>query len=868
MSLRTKAGSRVIEILLALALGVSQASIPAFAAEVHDFNVPAEAAPDAIRDFASQAHVQILAAGENVKDKQLHAVNGTYSTDQGLHILLADSGLAPQYVGNRSIALVTAAQMTSAGQPADQQKEGKKSSSDGFRVAQVDQGASAAVGGVVASSRATAQEPVRLQEVVVTARKKTELLQEVPVPVSVLNANALAETSLVNLRDYYLTVPGFSVTPNFSATQDLSIRGITTGGFTTPTVGVLIDDVTYGNSTAQATNIVPDIDPGDLARIEVLRGPQGTLYGANSMGGLIKYVTTAPSTEGYSGRLDVGTNNVYNGAEPGFNLRGAVNVPLSDTFAVRMSAYRRQDPGYIDNPTLNTRGVNEAHAYGVRLGALWQPSSNFSANLSALYQNTTQDGISEVNVPTAGVPQTSGLGDLQQTYIAGVGGFDKTVQAYSLNLDYSAGSFHITSITGYNIIRLSDSLDYTYYFGPIAENGAPGTGFDGFGVSGVPYLDFNEGKDFSQELRLSGSVGPRVDWLLGGIYRRENLQNDDKFVASNPTTGEVVGVLVDFGQLRNRYQETAVFGDLTYRFTDQFDVQVGGRQSHLSNTTDPVTSTGPLVPFFYGVPSPFTSPALESSSNTFTYMATPRLKISNDVMVYVRLASGFRPGGANQAGPGIPPQYNPDKTQNYELGLKGDFADHILSVDASVYYIDWKNIQFQLVNAQQIPYTGNGGAAKSEGVELSATVRPLQGLSISGWINYNNAVLTETVPNSPDYLAEGERIPNTPRWSGNLTINQDFPLGKGANGFVGGAFSYVGDRLGLFQSTPDRQYFPSYSRTDLRGGVKYETWTTTVYVNNLTDKRGILAGGIGYLYPFAFVVTQPRTIGVNVTKIF
>src|SRR5215472_7490447 len=130
MSLRTKVGSRVIEILLALAFGVSQASLPAFAAEVHDFNVPAEAAPDAIRDFASQAHVQILAAGENVKDKQLHAVNGTYSTDQGLHILLADSGLAPQYVGNRSIALVSAAQMTSAGQSADQPKEGKKSSSD------------------------------------------------------------------------------------------------------------------------------------------------------------------------------------------------------------------------------------------------------------------------------------------------------------------------------------------------------------------------------------------------------------------------------------------------------------------------------------------------------------------------------------------------------------------------------------------------------------------------------------------------------------------------------------------------------------------------------------------------------------------
>ena len=841
-------------------------------------DIPAQGLGPALEAFAKDRDFQVVYRSEVVGTLQTRGASGNLTPKEALTQLLRGTDLTFTFLDDKTVTIIpvpstsssdasgAAASSPSVQPPAPtngdgKTQEGKRGFLDRFRLAQVDQGTPSSSSLVENKADQPSQrKPEQLEEVIVTAQKREERLQDVPVPVTVLNADELADTSQVNLRDYYLTVPGFSVTPGYSATQDLSIRGITTGGFSTPTVGVVIDDVAYGNSTATETNIVPDVDPGDLARIEVLRGPQGTLYGANSMGGLIKYVTIDPSTDGYSGRVEIGTSDVYNGAEPGFNLRGSINIPLSDTLAIRLSAFRRQDPGYIDNPVLNLKGVNEAEAYGSRFSLLWRPFENLSIKLSASYQDTKQNGVSEVD--NSSVPGYVGppLGELQQNYIAGVGGFDKTIQAFNANVNYKIGGIELTSITGYNINRLNDTLDYSYYLSQQTESL--------FGVKATPYADFAKGDDLSEEIRLSVPIGQRLEWLVGAIYRREDLDDDDWTYGSNPTTGQILGESVNFGYAINRYQEYAAFSDLTYHFTDRFDLQIGGRETHINEINYPVSVTGPLTDYFYGAPSPYVIPSLKSSSDTFTYLATPRFKLSDDLMVYLRLASGFRPGGANQVGLGITPQYNPDKTYNYELGVKGDFLDHTLSIDASIYYIDWKNIQFELQNSVGFPYTGNGGNAKSEGVELAATAKPLRGLTISGWVDYDDDVLTQAVTNSPDYLPDGARVPNTSRWSGNLSVNQEFPLGNGATGFAGAAARYVADRLGLFVPPGPRQEYPSYTRTDLRAGVKYETWTGTLYVNNAADVRGILNGGIGYLYPYAFVVVQPRTIGVSLSKSF
>src|SRR6201986_347376 len=245
--------------------------------------------------------------------------------------------------------------------------------------------ASSAIVAVLAQSaaRADTANPQGIETVTVTAEKRVEPLLNVPVPVTVVDPSSLVSNGQPNLKDWYTSVPGLSFSPQGRENNafNLSIRGITTGGATNPTVSVLIDDMPFGSSTLGPGGIKPDIDPGDLERIEVLRGPQGTLYGDNSMGGLVKSVTKDPSTDGYSGRLEVGTEYIQNGDGPGYDVRGAVNVPLDDETALRVSGYTTQDPGYIDNPVYHIRGVNRDNADGLRASVLWTPQSNVSLKL-------------------------------------------------------------------------------------------------------------------------------------------------------------------------------------------------------------------------------------------------------------------------------------------------------------------------------------------------------------------------------------------------------------------------------------------------------------------------------------------------------
>ena len=264
---------------------------------------------------------------------------------------------------------------------------------------------------------------------------------------------------------------------------------------------------------------------------------------------------------------------------------------------------------------------------------------------------------------------------------------------------------------------------------------------------------------------------------------------------------------------------------------------------------------------------------MDSKADAFTYLVTPRYKVSSDFMIYARFASGYRPGGSNYfAGAGTPVQYNPDKTQDYELGVKGEFLDHTFTVDASLYYIDWKDIQVSETNpVNGVSYLANASGAKSQGLELSVESRPLTGLTIAAWITLSDAVLTQAFPrDSNAYGVSGDRLPYSSRFSGNLSLEQDFPLSSRLTGLFGGTVSYVGERAGEFAptATANRQSYPSYTKADLRAGAKYDSWTVNLSVNNVADQRGILAGGLGTGVPFEFIVIQPRTVALSVVKRF
>jgi iron complex outermembrane recepter protein len=718
--------------------------------------------------------------------------------------------------------------------------------------------------------------PNALQEVVVTAEKREEHLLDVPIPVSVVDTSSLAVNNQVKLTDFYSEVPGLSIAPSTMSSQTISIRGLTTGAVgsgppnPSPIVAVTVDGVPYGGAGG-GDQLVPDFDPGDLQRVEVLRGPQGTLYGASSVGGLVNFVTVDPSLVGVSGRLEAGGNSVQNGSELGYTFRGSVNVPLSSDFAVRASAFTRQDPGYIDDPVLGLKGVNEDRASGGHVAALWQPSETFSLKLSALYQKITgHDSSDQTPTPPSffGVGQ---LGDLQQFYIRAVNtyGYDRTVQDYTLQLKWKIGVADLVALTGYNRYSVDDSFDLSLALNSFSEKY--------FGTPGDQIINTIGLDRLTQEIRLSAPLGEKFDGLLGVFDSHEDDYWKWQYLASDPLTGAQLG---DWGTYNPYnapivYDEFSVFGDLTYHVTDQFDVQFGGRESWLKNTVDTATATDTLATVIYGAPTtPFNFPSTTLNENAFTYLLTPRFKVSSDFMVYARLASGYRPGGVNIGILHVPEEFSGDKSKDYEIGAKAEFLDHTLSVDGSVYYIDWKNIQLPLIYpVNGSTYVGNAAGAKSQGVELSIQSRPVSGLTIAAWVTWIDAELTQSVPGAgiagEIYGFEGDRLPNTPRFSGNLSLDYNFPLASDFRGFLGGALSYVGDRLDAFSSAgPQRQDLPAYAKLDLHAGTTYNSWTANLYVNNVADKRGLISGGIGNQLPYSFYYIQPRTVGLSVAKTF
>lgn len=818
------------------------------------FDLPSQSLAISLKQFADQTGLQLAAMSSVVGEKKAPAVKGDFSAGEVLERLLRNSGLSYKFLDRRTVAILPAFKR-------NPNEEGGATSAtqanleDDIRLAQVK---------AAGEQGDQARKESALEEVVVTAQKRIERLQDVPVPVTALSGESLVNSNQLRLQDYYTRVPGLSVTLiGDESGPVLTIRGVTTGGATNPTVGIVVDDVPYGSSTVQGSNsTAPDIDPTDLARVEVLRGPQGTLYGAASMGGLLKFVTVDPSTDRLNGLLRAGTSSVRNSDNLGYNLSGAVNIPLSDALAIRASGFTRRDPGYIDDPVHNIADVNQGDADGGRLSALWQPSQDLSIKLSALLQDIKMGGSSQVYLQP-------GLGDLQQNALRGTGGFNKKVQAYNATATAKFGSIALTSVSGYSINRISTELDSTPLFGPLLGIFLPTSRF---GVTGFADPAHSRTTKLTQEVRLSGPIGPRFDWLFGAFYTRESVRQGQDILAADLNTGAPIGSWFK-SNIPTTFVEYAAFADLTAHVTDRFDIQIGGRQSHNKQTYASVL-TGPLVPIFYA-PEPLITPELHSNDNAFTYLVTPRFKLSRDLMVYARLASGYRPGGPNVGGAalsnlGLPPTYDADKTRNYEIGAKGNFIDHAVSFDASLYYIDWKRIQLLLLDpATFTSYNTNGSRAKSQGAELSFEFKPFKGLTLAAWATWNDAKLTADFPPTQGAKgSDGDRLPYSSRFSGNLSVDQEFSLPSDFTGFIGGSWSYVGDRVGIFQNTPVREIYPSYTKFDLRAGAVHDSWTVNLYINNVADQRGVLRGGRDSLVPYAFNYIQPRTVGLSLLKKF
>ncbi len=436
------------------------------------------------------------------------------------------------------------------------------------------------------------------------------------------------------------------------------------------------------------------------------------------------------------------------------------------------------------------------------------------------------------------------------------------VNRLDVRAQYFVDAVELTSVTGYSESKLDDVLDYTVLFGDFTQVLT--------GEQDTLETDATTTYKFSQELRSVLPLGERMDLLLGAYYTREFSPFKLQLIAASPQGLPLDTLLTS--DFFSTFSEWAAFSTLTYYFNDRFDLQVGLRKSKIKQTFGE-TDSGPLVPVILGEDSPRQVPEDKAREQAITYLITPRYKISQDVMLYGRFASGYRPGGINQGDfDGLPTRFSPDETQNYEIGMKGSLLDNHFTFDTSLYYIDWQDLQLSLVNtANGQNYFTNGSRARSEGVELSMRLMPTDGLQIDTWLVWNNAQLTEPMP-SPEqggvHGPKGARLPFGSRLSGSASVEYKFSLG-GATATAGATISYVGDRLGTFVSDESpRQEFQSYTVVDVRGGVSNSEWTVDLYLNNLGNTRGVLGGGNGTIIPTAFQVVQPRTIGLSIARNF
>jgi outer membrane receptor protein involved in Fe transport len=380
---------------------------------------------------------------------------------------------------------------------------------------------------------------------------------------------------------------------------------------------------------------------------------------------------------------------------------------------------------------------------------------------------------------------------------------------------------------------------------------------------------------FTQELRAILPLGSRVQWLIGGFYANEDSEFGQTVLAASPSTGQVAGTFYTFLRPYD-YTDKAVFTNFTVQLTDTFDVQIGGRFSRFWQAQGPTPSLG-FPPLGTGAPV-LAARVIGEPDTAFTYLLTPRWRPSEDVMVYARLASGYRPGMGGSSSPAdpcrvnnYPCQYGPDRTLNYEVGAKVRAFGGLVSFDASAFHIDWQDMQLTVLHAPSgRTFVSNASRARSRGVEGAVEIYPRAGLTIAASVALTDAELAEPLPTGSASLpvgGEGDRLPLSARFSGSLSVDQQFNLAGDVTASVGATFSRVGERPGIFTpaSAPRLQY-PAYSKVDLRAGIQRGTWELDAFVNNLTDERGVIARGTIPSLNVTYV--PPRTIGMSVVKTF
>ncbi len=761
-----------------------------------------------------------------------------------------------------------------------------------------------------------------LDEIVVTASKRVSTVQDTPISISVTTGDDLLARGVASLASLAQGTPGVSLKSEGPSQTEIEMRGMTSSGGNSATVGLYLDDIPLtGPASAQNGHVVIDPDLYDLNRIEILRGPQGTLFGSGSMGGTVRLITNQPNLTQFQSTAQ----SVLSGTDGGgFNHKDnlMVNLPLiNDTLAIRVVGTEDYTSGWIDrivadpfplvggDPVGTVRGnvedapiktqypgSNAYQTYAARVTLLWKPMDNLSVTPSFFHTSSTQNGISAYDSD----PGT--LAHYQPFDIAEP--LTDSLTAYSLNVNFSFPAFDLTSSTA-RWTRDSTQVEeaseaFNNPLEAIAYNynyGLPNPGYYGSAGTGPEHgIEDDPSHQLSEELRLVSTGHGRASWV-GGLYYSDFYS----LWGFNGTTPNY-SAYMDLGTLApattphwfDAYSPTtlkqfAAFGDATYALTDELKVDVGARVNHYDyHFSSCLSGWGSAN----GAATPSCSGAIALSSTNFNPKFNLSYAFSPDLMAYATIASGFRPGGGNAAYPTTgaawgaafqqqnyttgkwPATYEPDRVLSYELGEKSRMLNERLTVNASIYYEDWRHVQLEAY-PNDWALNINGNYVSIYGADIDVLADLGAGFSFEVAAGY----LNEWLNGGPHWvITPVHKMPDVAPESGTVALNYFAPLGNSYAFTARLEGSYTGPRYSIFFSNPYEftgtyRQMPGYGLMNVRTGLKFhDTWSATLFVNNVTNKHAQLESMFTENEPqpdFTRIITnQPLTGGLDLTYRF
>ena len=740
----------------------------------------------------------------------------------------------------------------------------------------------AVLAATIASPALAQDDDPALEEIVVTAAKRAGVsVQDIPTNISAISADRLTRAGITDFEGI-ARIAGITTVDDGPGNKAFIIRGVQASGG--PVVGVYYDEI-LGTGAAPTGNNggQPDLRVVDISQVEIVRGPQGTLYGAGAIGGIVKYVFNKPVMNEFSASVLTDFSSVGQGGDTNYTADAIVNLPLvEDRLALRVTGGVQRDEGIIDRPALGLTGTDDHDIDSYRAILRWNATDDLTFTGTYIDQKRELGDtvvFSESCDPAVNLCVGGGFtgDDDSRTNPSGfLNPFVDDMQLYSFVAEY--GTDYGTFTASYsNFDRILDPIDDTTDFTQPAQAALRNT---------------ITNDQTNAEIRFASTFDSPVNFVAGVSY----LQRDTVFtgfVGAPPADTQPVGPVVPtiFDQTVTRdFESKAFFGEVTYDFSDRWALTVGTRVFQLDNVLQEDRRT---ELFGFGLPIGL-QPAVESEFNDEIFKASLAFNATDDVLLYASWAEGFREGGANPIRiPALSATYDPDTITNWELGWKTTLLDGQLTFNGALFRLIWDNIQVGL-DVGPVNNFVNAGGAEIDGVEVEALYEPagLEGLSLNFGMNWLDPRYTDDIPGIdvvlPDFSQStlvpstatsgraGDLIQQATRFTASGSAQYDFELfGRGA--FTALDWSYTGEAFTEFRrDDPADIEIGDYHLFNARVGVSGDIWTATLYVNNLFDERGLTDAGTrlgtvppGLLrLPNTVIVTYPRTVGVSLSLDF